>query len=56
MDKDNKCVSEAKELILKLIEGDDRWKNHDEIIGVDYAEEYKRQTGKDLATGEYITQ
>ena len=24
--------------------------------GIDYAAEYKKQTGKDLATGEYVTQ
>ena len=24
--------------------------------GVDYAEEYRKQTGRDLETGEYITQ
>ena len=24
--------------------------------GVDYAAEYKKQTGKDLETGEYVTQ
>lgn len=28
----------------------------DEDPGVDYASEYKKQTGKDLETGEYVTQ
>ena len=28
----------------------------DENPGVDYAAEYKKQTGKDLETGEYVTQ
>ena len=28
----------------------------DEDPGVDYAEEYRKQTGRDLETGEYITQ
>ena len=28
----------------------------DEDPGVDYAVEYKKQTGKDLETGEYVTQ
>lgn len=28
----------------------------DEDLGVDYATEYKKQTGRDLETGEYVTQ
>lgn len=28
----------------------------DEDPGVDYAAEYKKQTGRDLETGEYVTQ
>ena len=28
----------------------------DEDKGVDYASEYQKQTGKDLETGEYVTQ
>lgn len=28
----------------------------DEDPGVDYAVEYRKQTGKDLETGEYVTQ
>ncbi len=27
-----------------------------EDSGVDYADEYRKQTGKDLETGEYVTQ
>lgn len=30
--------------------------NADEDPGVDYAAEYKKQTGRDLETGEYVTQ
>ncbi len=28
----------------------------EEDSGINYAEEYRKQTGKDLETGEYITQ
>ena len=31
-------------------------KAENEDPGVDYASEYKKQTGKDLETGEYVTQ
>lgn len=31
-------------------------KKADEDQGVDYAAEYKKQTGRDLETGEYVTQ
>ena len=31
-------------------------KTDDEDPGVDYAAEYKKQTGRDLETGEYVTQ
>jgi hypothetical protein len=50
---------EEKERLKKLIaEHRDLRKTEiqDEDPGVDYAEEYKKQTGKDLATGKYITQ
>lgn len=30
--------------------------NKEKDNGVDYAEEYREQTGKDLETGEYVTQ
>ena len=29
---------------------------HETGLIIDYAEEYKKQTGKDLATGEYVCQ
>ena len=35
-------------------EADKRAENEDS--GVDYASEYKKQTGKDFETGEYVTQ
>ena len=48
-------VSEEKERILKLLsEKEDGEQGVDQ--GVDYAEEYRKQTGKDLTTGEYVTQ
>ena len=56
MSEEKETTSESKERILKLIAEDDRWKDHDEITGIDYAEEYKRQTGKDLVTGKYVNQ
>ncbi len=48
-------MSEEKERILKLLSD---WKNSNEQKdpGVDYADEYKKQTGKDLETGDYVTQ
>ena len=49
-------MSEEKEHILKLINFDDQWTGQDDDSGVDYASEYKKQTGKDLETGEYVTQ
>ena len=47
-----------KERILKLITEEEHWNKQDESEdpGVDYAAEYKKQTGKDLATGEFVTQ
>ena len=44
--------------ILKLITEEERWDKQDESedSGVDYAAEYKKQTGRDLATGEFVTQ
>ena len=47
---------EEKERILKLVTEDEHWKAEDEDPGIDYAAEYKRQTGRDLETGEYVTQ
>ena len=51
-------MSEEKERILKLITEEERWNKQEESEdpGVDYAAEYKKQTGKDLATGEFVTQ
>ena len=40
-------TAQKKEQIVKV---------DDENPGVDYAAEYKKQTGKDLETGEYVTQ
>ena len=50
---------EEKERLEKLIaEHTDPRKTEirDDDPGVDYAEEYKKQTGRDLATGEYVMQ
>lgn len=51
-------MSDEKEHFLKLVIDEEHWNKQDDIedSGVDYAAEYKRQTGKDLATGEYVTQ
>ena len=49
-------MSEEKERIMKLINFDEQWTEQDDDPGVDYASEYKKQTGKDLETGEYVTQ
>lgn len=51
-----KTVNEEKERILKLIKEDPRWQETDEITGIDYVEEYRKQTGKDFVTGEYVIQ
>ena len=50
-----KKMSEEKERILKLIIDWDK-ADEQEDPGVDYAAEYKKQTGRDLETGEYVTQ
>ena len=51
-------MNEEKERILKLITEEEYWDKQDEFEdpGVDYATEYMKQTGRDLATGEYVTQ
>ena len=50
-----KKMSEEKERILKLIIDWDK-ADEQEDPSVDYAAEYKKQTGRDLETGEYVTQ
>ena len=40
----------------KLIKITDQQNMEREDSGVDYAAEYRKQTGKDLETGEYVTQ
>ncbi len=47
---------EEKERILKLIIEDERWNREEDDHGIDYAAEYRKQTGRDLETGEYVTQ
>ena len=50
---------EEKERLEKLVaEHTDPRKTEirDDDPGVDYAEEYKKQTRKDLTTGKYVTQ
>ncbi len=49
-------MNEEKERILKLIETKEFQNQDDEDTGVDYATEYKKQTGRDLETGKYVTQ
>ena len=45
-------MSEEKERILKLIKTD----SEEKLPVIDYEEGYRKQTGKDLETGEYVTQ
>ncbi len=47
-------MDEEKERLMKLIS--EHITEENETPGIDYAEEYKKQTGKDLATGEYAIQ
>ena len=47
-------TKEEKERLLKLIA--EHMEEKDDDPGIDYAEEYKKQTGKDLATGEIVVQ
>ena len=49
-------MSEEKERIVKLITEEILKNEADEDSDLDYAAEYKKQTGKDLETGKYITQ
>ena len=49
-------MSEEKERILMLIAEDNHDNAQEEDAGVDYATEYRKQTGKDLTTGEYVSQ
>ncbi len=51
-------MNEEKERIVTLITNNERWRNQsqDEDPGVDYAAEYKKQTGRDLETGQFVTQ
>ena len=45
-----------KELLAKLIAEHMKPREEDDDPEIDYASEYKKQTGKDLETGEYVTQ
>ena len=54
--EDNPLTKE-KERILELIaETINLSDDQNDDSGIDYAVEYQKQTGKDLATGEYVTQ
>lgn len=44
-------MSEEKELTFKHAKS-----NPEELPVIDYKEEYRKQTGKDIETGEYVTQ
>ena len=46
-------LSELRDEQIKMIHHSDTTQ---EDSGVDYAAEYRKQTGKDLETGEYVTQ
>ncbi len=47
-------TKEEKERLLKLIA--EHMEEKDDDPGIDYAEEYKKQTGKDFVTGEIVVQ
>ena len=47
-------TKEEKERLQKLTA--EHMEEKDEDPGIDYAEEYKKQTGKDFITGEIVTQ
>lgn len=49
-------MSEEKEHLLKLINELMLQNEEEEDPGLDYAAEYKKQTGKDLESGKYVTQ
>ena len=54
-------MSKEKERLRKLIEQQKERMEQDSVKenpdpGVDYAELYREQTGKDLASGEYVLQ
>ena len=48
-------MSEELERLRKLIAEREEVKE-EEDPGIDYAAEYRKQTGKDLQTGKYVTQ
>ena len=45
-----------KNRIIQLTSIEKQKQEQNEDPGVDYAAEYKKQTGRDLETGEYVTQ
>lgn len=51
-------MNEEKECIIKPITDNERWSDQslDEKPCVDYAAEYKKQTGRNLETGKIVTQ
>ena len=51
-------IDDAGELrrLLMALKKEQIVKIDDEDPGVDYAAEYRKQTGRDLETGEYVTQ
>lgn len=53
--KDGLIIDDFTPLITAL---EKKWNSAsiDEDSGVDYAAEYRKQTGRDLETGEYVTQ
>ena len=50
-----RTVNDEIERLRKLIAEREEAKE-EEDPGIDYAAEYRKQTGKDLQTGEYVTQ
>ena len=55
-DLDSHLITDNFTPFLTALKKEQIVKVDDENPGVDYAAEYKKQTGKDLETGEYVTQ
>ena len=55
-DLDSQLIIDDFTPFLTALKKEQIVKVDDENPGVDYAAEYKKQTGKDLETGEYVTQ
>ena len=55
-DINNSLIIDDFTPLLTALKKEQTHKVEDEDSGVDYASEYKKQTGRDLETGDYVTQ